>query len=162
MRPRMPIQTLRFLPTDVRVAARTLLKTPLFTAGAVATLALAISANAAIFSVVHGVLVRQLPFEQAERVFWIWSDQPARDRTPFNVPDFVDYRDGNRSLEGFAGYFAFNGNLSDDAEAERVQGVRATTNLFTVLGAKPALGRLLVGDDAAPGREHVAVLAHSL
>ncbi len=156
------LASLRQLPTDVRHALRALLKTPLFTAGALITLALAIGANAAIFSVVHSVLVRQLPFERAERVFWIWSDQPGRDRTPFNVPDFVDYRDRNRTLEGWAGYFPFNGNLSDEASAERVQGVRATTNLFTVLRARPALGRLLEPDDERPGREHVAVIAYSL
>jgi predicted permease len=156
------LASIRFLPTDFRFGARALLKTPLFTAGAIVTLALAISANAAIFSVVHGVLVRQLPFADADRVFWIWSDYPGRDRMPFNVPDFIDYRDRNRSLAGFAGFFAFNANLSDETEAERVQGVRATTDLFTILKARPALGRMLEPEDARPGREHVAVIAHSL
>ena len=150
------------LARDLRYGVRSLRRTPLFTCGAIATLALAIGANAAIFSVVHGVLLRQLPFEQPERLFWIWSNQPGRDRTPFNVPDFADYRDRNRTLQAFAGYFAFNANLSDVESAERVQGVRATTNIFDVLGIEPALGRLLRSDDERPGREHVVVLAHSL
>jgi hypothetical protein len=51
---------------------------------------LTVGATTAIFSVVYGVLLRQLPYRSVEQVFWIWSDQPGRDRTPFNVPDFID------------------------------------------------------------------------
>ena len=158
----MPTDWIALLASDLRYGVRSLQRTPLFTFGAIATLALAIGANAAIFSVVHGVLLRQLPFKQPERLFWIWSDQPGRDRTPFNVPDFADYRDRNLTLQAFAGYFAFNANLSDSESAERVQGVRATTNIFEVLGIEPELGRLLRSDDEKPGREHVVVLAHAL
>ena len=74
---------------DVKYGLRALRKTPAFTAGAVLTVALTVGATTAIFSVVYGVLLRQLPYRDVERVFWIWSDQPGRDRTPFNVPDFV-------------------------------------------------------------------------
>ena len=92
------------LASDLRYGVRSLQRTPLFTGGAIATLALAIGGNAAIFSAVHGVLLRQLPFEEPERLFWIWSDQPGRDRTPFNVPDFADYRERHRTrLQGQAG-----------------------------------------------------------
>src|SRR5215831_12235916 len=111
---------------DVHYSLRALRKTPAFTSAAVATVALTVGATTAIFSVVHGVLLRQLPYRNPEQVFWIWSDQPGRDRTPFNVPDFIDYRDSTRTLSGFAGFFAFGANLSDEATAERVQGTRAT------------------------------------
>ncbi|HWW86441.1 MAG TPA: ADOP family duplicated permease, partial [Vicinamibacterales bacterium] len=158
----MPAEWLSHLASDLRHGVRSLQRTPLFTCGAIATLALAIGANAAIFSVVHAVLLRQLPFKQPERLFWIWSDQPGRDRTPFNVPDFADYRARNRTLEAFAGFFAFSANLSDIESAERVQGLRATTNIFEVLGIEPELGRLLRSDDERPGNEHVVVLAHAL
>ncbi len=145
----------------MRYAIRALRKTPVFTIGAALTVALTVGATTAIFSVVHGVLLRQLPYRDASQVFWIWSDQPGRDRTPFNVPDFLDYRDSTQSLAGFGGYFAFSANLSDEAAAERVQGLRATGNLFAVLGAAARSGRLLQPADEQPGADHVAVLSES-
>ena len=108
---------------SIRYSLRALRKTPAFTLGAVVTVALTVGATTAIFSVVYGVLLRQLPYRDVEQVFWIWSDQPGRDRTPFNVPDFIDYRDSTRTLSGFAGFFAYSANLSDEAAAERVQGI---------------------------------------
>src|SRR5215471_10102560 len=122
--------------TGVRQAYRALRRTPAFAAGAIATVALAVGATTAIFSVVYGVLLRQLPYRDVDRVYWIWSDQPGRDRTPFNVPDFLDYRRGARTLDGFAGYFAYGANLSDEAAAERLQGLRVTGEFFDVLGAR--------------------------
>jgi predicted permease len=144
---------------DVRFGLRALRKTPAFTAGAVVTVALTVGTTTAIFSVVYGVLLRQLPYRNVEQVFWIWSDQPGRDRTPFNVPDFIDYRDSTRTLSGLAGFFACSANLSDEAAAERVQGILATGNLFDVLGAQARIGRLLQPADERPGAEHVVVLA---
>jgi len=144
---------------DARYSLRALRKTPVFTVGAVVTVALAVGATAAIFSVVHAVLLRQLPFRDVEQVFWIWSEQPGRDRMPFNVPDFIDYRDSIRTLSGLAGLFAYSANLSDETAAERVQGIRATGNLFDVLGAQARIGRLLQPSDERPDAEHVVVLA---
>jgi putative ABC transport system permease protein len=150
------------LVRDVRDGLRALRKTPAFALGAVVTVALTVGATTAIFSVVYGVLLRQLPYRGVERVFWISSDQPGRDRTPFNVPDFIDYRDSTRTLSGLAGFFAYGANLSDEAAAERVQGIRATGNLFDVLGARARIGRLLQPSDERPGADHVVVLAEPL
>ncbi len=147
------------LVRDVRYSLRALRKTPAFTAGAVVTVALTVGATTAIFSVVYGVLLRQLPYRNVEQVFWIWSDQPGRDRTPFNVPDFIDYRNSVRTFSGFAGFFAYSANLSDEAAAERVQGIRATGNLFDVMGVQARIGRLLQPSDERPGAEPVVVLA---
>src|SRR5215467_10708251 len=91
------------LRRDCRYTLRALRKSPAFTVGAIATVTLSVGATTAIFSVVYGVLLRQLPYSGVERAFWIWSDQPGRDRTPFNVPDFIDYRDSVTTLSGFAG-----------------------------------------------------------
>ncbi len=146
------------LVRDVRYSLRALRKTPAFTSGAVVTIALAVGATTAIFSVVYGVLLRQLPYRHVEQLFWMWSDQPGRDRTPFNVPDFIDYRDSTTTLSGFAGYFAYSANLSDEAAAERVQGIRATGNIFQVMGAHARIGRLLEPADERPGADHVVVL----
>jgi putative ABC transport system permease protein len=147
------------LARDIRYSLRALRKTPAFTAGAIATVALTVGATTAIFSVVYGVLLRQLPYRQVEQVYWIWSDQPGRDRSPLNVPDFIDYRDSTRTLSGFAGYFAYSANLSDEAAAELVPGIRATGNLFEVIGAHARTGRLLRASDEQPGAEQVVVLA---
>jgi putative ABC transport system permease protein len=153
------VTALSSLLRDVRFGLRTLRRTPAFAAGALLTVALTVGATTAIFSVVYGVLLRQLPYRDVERVFWIWSDQRGRDHTPFNVPDFIDYRDTTRSLSGFAGFFASGANLSDEAAAERVQGIRATGNVFDVLGARARIGRLLQPDDERPGADHVVVLS---
>jgi predicted permease len=146
------------LVRDARYSLRVLRKTPAFTIGAIATVALTVGATTAIFSVVYGVLLRQLPYRNVERVFWIWSDQPGRDRTPFNVPDFIDYRDATQTLSGFAGFFSYSANLSDEAAAERVQGIRATGNFFEIVGAGARIGRLLQPADERPGADHVVVL----
>src|SRR5262252_6485087 len=87
----------------VRYAVRVLRETPAFTLGAIVTVAVTVGATTAIFSVVYGVLLRQLPYHDVERVFWIWADQPGRDRTPFNVPDCIDYRESTRSRASFGG-----------------------------------------------------------
>ena len=142
---------------NVRYSLRSLRKMPAFTIGAIVTVALTVGAVTAIFSVVYGVLLRQLPYRDVEQVYWIWSDQP-RDRVPFNVPDFIDYRDSTRKLSGFAGYFAYSANLSDEAAAERIQGIRATGNLFDVLGAHARIGRLLQADDERHEAEQAVVL----
>ncbi|HWW83272.1 MAG TPA: ABC transporter permease [Vicinamibacterales bacterium] len=153
------IDSLWNLAHDIRYSLRTLRKTPAFTTGAILTVALTVGATTAIFSVVYGVLLRQLPYRQVEQVFWMWSDQPGRDRSPFNVPDFIDYRDSTRTLSGLGGYFAYSANLSDEAAAELVPGIRATGNLFDVIGAQARIGRLLLPGDERPGAEPVVVLA---
>jgi putative ABC transport system permease protein len=150
------------IPYGIRYSLRSLRKTPAFTLGAVVTIALTVGATTAIFSVVYAVLLRQLPYRGVDRVFWVWSDQPGRDRTPFNVPDFIDYRDGARTLDGLAGFFAYGASLTDEAAGERVQGLRATGNLFAVLGARPRLGRLLQPADDSAGADHVVVLTERL
>ena len=150
------------LTRDVRYGVRALRKTPAFTLGAITTVALTVGATTAIFSVVYGVLLRQLPYRDVERVFWMWSDQPNGGRAPFNVPDFIDYRDSIRALSGFAGFFAASANLTDGASAERLQGMRATGNLFDVLGAQARTGRLLDPGDERPGADRVVVLGDSL
>jgi predicted permease len=147
---------------DIRYSLRALRHTPAFTLGAIVTVALTVGATTAIFSVVYAVLLRQLPYRNVDRVFWVWSDQPGRDRTPFNVPDFIDYRDGARTLDGLAGFFNYGASLSDDAAGERLQGLRATGNFFDVLGAHPRLGRLLQPGDERPGADHVVVLTERL
>src|SRR5262245_48407850 len=154
------VRWLEDLWQDLRYGTRMLMKQPGFTLIAALTLALAIGANTAIFSLVNAVLLRQLPFEQPEQLAQIYSVRNAGDRYPFSLPDFCDYRDHSRSVM-LAGFAYWSGNLTGTGEPERVQGTRITADAFELLGVNAALGRTLLPSDDQPGNQHVVVLSHS-
>jgi len=137
-------------------------KSPAFSAVAILTLALGIGANSTIFSVVNAVLLRPLPFADSGRLLSIWGVRVNYDRYPFRIPDFIDYRARNRTFDDLAAYGSFSANLTGEAAPQRLQGLRATGNLFQMLGVRAAIGRALTSDDDTPGRPKVAVLTHGL
>jgi putative ABC transport system permease protein len=143
---------------DLRFAARRLLAAPGFSAAVVATLALAIGATTALFGVVQAVLLRPLPFRDPDAVVMIWSRQTARDKAPFNIPDFIDLRDGNDVLEETAGVASWSATLTGEGEPVRLQGLRVSGNFFELLQVGAAVGRPLVAADDRPGAARVAVL----
>jgi predicted permease len=147
---------------DLRFSLRMLMKTPAFSSAAILTLALAIGANAAIFSVVHAVLLRPLPFKDPSRLVWVWSKRVDRDKAPFNLPDFIDYRDRDRSCDAIAGMAYWSADLTGTGDAERIQGLRVSANLFALLGVEAAVGRTLVPEDDRPGAARVVVLTDGL
>ena len=147
---------------DLRHAARRLRRTPGFTLLALATLALGIGANAALFSVVDAVLLKPLPFSRPDRVYAIWSRHTSTDRYPFSLPEFCDYRDRNRSLEAVAGLAGWSGNLGGEGTTERLPGMRVSGSLFEMLGVSAAVGRLLRPSDDDAGSEKVVVLSQGL
>ena len=147
---------------DFRFALRQLRKSPAFTLVAILTLALGIGANVAIFSVVNAVLLRPFAFAQPEKLIWIWSQRPQTMRGNFTLPEFCDYRDQNTLLDGLAAIASYNANLTDQSEAERVQGVRLSANIFQILGVQPLLGRVLDAADDRPGAPAVALISHGL
>jgi predicted permease len=147
---------------DLRHAARRLGRTPGYTLLALATLALGIGMNTALFSVVHAVLLKPLPFSRPDELYVIWSRHTSTDRYPFSLPEFCDYRDRARSLAAVAGIAAWSGNLAGEGTTERIPGQRVSGNFFEMLGAVPALGRTLRPADDAPGNEKVVVLSHRL
>jgi predicted permease len=147
---------------DVKYAARRLSRTPGFTLLALATLALGIGANAALFSVVDAVLLRPLPFSRPEGLVAIWSRHTSTDRYPFSLPEFCDYRDRNQSLQAVAGLAGWTGSLVGEETTERLSGMRVSGNLFEMLGVSAALGRALRPSDDDPGSEKVVVLSHGL
>ncbi len=152
------------LREDLRFAVRRLRKDPGFTAVAILTLALAIGANTAIFSVVNGVLLRPLPFLEPERLFWVVS-QVSRDKPgPLAMAQHAFLSAQARPFSGLTAYPGINSgfNLSGEGAPERVLGTRVTQPFFEVLGVQPALGRGFLPEEDVPGGARVVVLSHEL
>jgi len=146
---------------DLRYALRALARTPGFTIAVILTLALGIGANSAIFSVVHGVLLRPLPYSQPDRVVMLYGRYPQFGRTSTSLPDFRDWRDGSRSFEQLAARHNGTFVLTGEGEPERVIADRVTSNFFDVFGVKPMLGRaFLPEEDKMGGDDRVVVLSH--
>ena len=147
---------------DLKFAVRLLIKSRGFTAVAVLTLAVGIGANTAIFSLVNAVLLRQLPYKSPDQLVRVWSSRTDRDKANFSLPDFIDYRDQNRTLEQISGFSTWNANLVNAGEPERVFGVRSSANIFQMLGVNAEIGRTLLNEDDNPSNPRVVVLSHGL
>lgn len=144
---------------DVRYGARTLGKSPGFTAVILLTLALSIGANTAIFSVIEGVLLRPLPYPQANRIvrlFFSSHDFPKFELNPF---DFRDFRARNRSFQELAAFTRGDVQLSGSGEPVNLAGFRVTAGYFKVLGLAPARGREFDTHDELPGNGGVVILS---
>jgi predicted permease len=152
------------LVQNVGYALRILRRAPGFTAVAVATFALGIGANTAVFSVVRSVVLRPLPFPDDERLAVILMRWPSFDMDDFpsSPPEYVAYRDHSRSWEELAAYEQRSVTLTADGrEAERVRIALATSNLFPTLRIEPVLGRRFTADDSREGSNRVAVVSHA-
>jgi putative ABC transport system permease protein len=156
------IQTIWY---DIRYAIRTLLKKPAFTFTTMLVLALGIGANTAIFSVVNAVLLRSLPYADADRVLMIWEND-ALEGNPRNAlapGNFVDFRDQNQVFQQVGFYTQPSGmNLTGTDESERVQVAGASASLFQLLGVPAARGRVFTAEDDKPGANQLAVITHGL
>jgi putative ABC transport system permease protein len=152
---------------DLRRLARGLAARPAFTLLVVATLALGIGANTAIFSVVNGVLIRSLPYPDPDRLVMVWGTDDARGETESRVsyPDFRDWRETSASFEDLAAYWTLPNtdvNLTGGGEPERVPVARVTAGYFEVLGVTPVIGRGFRPEENVAGNHRVAVLSHGL
>jgi putative ABC transport system permease protein len=148
---------------DVRYGARMLTKHKAFTAVAVITLALGIGANTAIFSVVNELLLRPLPYRDAERIVMLWEVSPeGRRQNTTSRANFRAWRSQNSSFEHMAAFSDQRFNLTDTGEPEELSAQMATPELFRILGVDPLLGRALLPDDGGPGKAPVAVLSYPL
>ena len=145
--------------SDFTHAARSLARVPGFTFIVMATLALAIGANAAIFSVVNAVLLEPLPFPHADRLVYIGGSAPGTDQPPeFGVPDelFFEYRESVPAIEDIALYGTGSATTRVDAQVDQLFVTRATPSFFTTLGAQPLYGRLPTDQDD----DTVVVISH--
>jgi len=150
--------------SDLRYAFRMLLKSPGFSIVAIATLALGIGANSAIFSVVDTVMLRALPYPHPEQLVTIWgtSARDANARELVSVPDMLDFRAQSRSFSAVAAYSGAWTVLTGVGEAQELDGVAVDGDFFEALGVAPMLGRGFTAEEAKPGAPNVVVLSYNL
>jgi len=153
---------------DFRFVLRQLRKSPGFSIIAIAVLALGLTANAAIFSLVNGVLLRSLPFAEPERLVALFERDVIDNNNPYNsvAPgNFLDWQRLTKTLDRIAGIsfasFNFSGG-SISAAAERIDGCAGSGNLFETLGITPILGRTFLPDEDRPGSTRVAIVSYDL
>jgi putative ABC transport system permease protein len=149
---------------DIRYGLRMLRKNPGFTLVAVLTLALGIGANTAIFSMVHGVLLTPLPFNEPDRLVMVWEKNYVRGRehNVVNPGNFMRWRERNQVFESMSALGKFNVTLTGEGDPERIPLGYVSGNLFSTLGARAIIGRGLLAEDGEEGAEDVVVLSHAL
>ncbi|PYM10371.1 MAG: permease, partial [Verrucomicrobia bacterium] len=147
---------------DLKFALRQLLKNPGFTAVAVLTLALGIGANTAIFSAVNALILRPLPYKDPGRLAQVfWQNEKTREQSFWvSPPDFVDLRNQSTAFEEIAGWRPWDFVDRQDEEPVRLKGAAITTNLFTMLGTQPFLGRTFLPEEAQATNSPVVILSH--
>jgi putative ABC transport system permease protein len=155
---------MRTLLQDARYAVRMLRKKPAFTSIAIITLALGIGANTAIFSVVHAVLLRPLPFHRPDELVRLTSEFQNLKITDagLSVPELFDYRDRAGIFEAVSGIYPINANITWVDQPERVEALLVDVNYFSLLGVSAQIGRTFEPDDYTPGITEVAVISDSL
>ncbi|HJQ41188.1 MAG TPA: ABC transporter permease, partial [Thermoanaerobaculia bacterium] len=150
---------------DLRYALRSLAHAPGFAAAAILTLAIAIGANTAMFSILYGVVLQPLAFEQPERVMRVFQTDKhnASFREGASMPDFEDWKAQQRVFSRIAGMTTRTVNITaPNADAEQIGGLGVSHDFFALLGVKPILGRAFVPSDDTPGAEPVVILNEAL
>jgi len=148
---------------DLRYAVRALIRQPAFTAAVVLTLALGIGANTAIFSVVHGVLLRPLPYLNDGELMIIRTRFASGQTETASLPDYTDWKSQNASFARMTAYANSNDNLAAvGGEPERVPSARVVQDFFQTLGVTPAAGRWFLPDEFVFGSHRVVVLSQGL
>jgi predicted permease len=149
---------------EFRVAIRVLAKSPAFVLIAVATLALAIGANTAVFSLVNALLIRPLPYDSPQNLVLLWEEFTAQglERIPVSVPEFLDYEKQTKSYSRIAASTYTDFNLTGGDIAERIQGASVSPALFPLLGVQPIRGRWFADNEQGEGRDDVVVISGRL
>src|SRR6185437_1695469 len=155
-----PREHWQILTSDCGYALRMMRKNAGFTAVAILTLALGIGANTAIFSVVHSVLLRSLPYPQANQLIFIRQQEKkvGIEDLSFSVKEIEDYRAQNRTLSGLVEYHAMSFTLFGHGDPERVRTGVVSANYFELFGVQPLLGRTFLPEDEKLGAPPVLVL----
>jgi predicted permease len=148
--------------SDLKFAFRQLLKNPGFTTVAVLTLALGIGANTAIFSVIDGVLLKPLHYDQPGQLVQVWEAPSPGKRNSVSPGVFLDWKQQSVTFDSLAAFNFAALNLTGTGEPERVYGVRISANGLNVLRARALLGRTFIADEDQPGKDKVVVLTYHL
>jgi len=148
---------------DLRLAFRSLIKTPGFTFVAIVTVALAICANTTVFSLVNALLIRPLPYKNPQELVLLWEKFSAQglDQIPVSAPEYLDYAKELRSLE-IAAFDYVDLNLTAGEMPERIAGAVVTPSLFPVLGVEPMRGRGFTQNEFGEGNDNVVVVSERL
>lgn len=148
---------------DVRYAIRQLMKTPGFTLTAVLTLALGIGVNAAMFSVIDQVLLRPLPYKNADRLVQMgFARDDGRGFGPVSLPDLKDWQARAHSFQGIGFYETQAITIKGKDDAHVTAQVLVSTNIFDLLGVHPQMGRNFIADDAKAGNNQIVLLGHDI
>ena len=159
-----PADALRTLRQDIQYALRVLRKSPGFTAVALATLALGIGANSAIFSVVNGVLLQPLPYRQPDRLVYLYSQFPTMGFDEFWIspPEYRELQQRSRSFSSIGAWRTGRVNVAGAENPVRVTSAVVSAEFFTALGVSPILGRPFTTDEDRPNGPAVAVISQGL
>ena len=149
---------------DLIYGGRMLRRNPGFAAVAILTLAIGIGANAVIFSVVNGVLLRPLPFPDSQRIVTLWESDANRGvvHGTASAAEFLDWRDMNHSFQDLSGWRALYFTITGNGEPEQVWGSQVSGNFFGMLQVSPYLGRDFSAEDEQRGHEQVVILSYAL
>ncbi|PZR77979.1 MAG: ABC transporter permease [Chthoniobacterales bacterium] len=149
---------------DFRFAFRVLLKNPAFTLVAIATIALAIGANTAVFSLVNALLIRPLPYRAPSGLVLLWEKFSGQglDVIPVSAPEYLDYEKQTRSFAGIAACDYVDLNLTGGEMLERIQGAVVSPSLFPLLGVEPVRGRVFTPSEYGEGNDGVVVISERL
>jgi predicted permease len=147
---------------DIRYGLRVLAKNPGFAAIAILTLALGIGANTALFSIVHGVLLKPMPYQNPEQLVDLYWTTPTDQKFPFSLPDFLDIQKQNHSFASMAAYFYTAYSLLGTGDAERLEGEMVSAEFFPMLNIKPLLGRTFFPEEDKLGAAPVVVIGDDL
>jgi putative ABC transport system permease protein len=147
---------------DLRYGWRTLAKTPGFAAVAILTLAIGIGANTAIFSFVDGVLLRPLPYKDADRIVRVLEKPPRGARNGISTLNFLDWQKDNESFDFMAATTGGAATLTGTGEPVQLNGARVSAHYFDIYGIHAGLGRTFLPGEDQPGKDHVVVLSHAL
>ncbi len=147
---------------DAHYGLRTLLKNPGFTAIAVLTLALGIGANAALFSVVNGVLLNPLPYQEPEKLVALYAKSREFSRSSISYPNFLDWQRENRSFTALAAFRSEDLNLTGVGQPERLKTEMISATFFPILGVRPLIGRVFSEQEDQLGRDPVILLSEGL
>ena len=143
---------------DLRYAIRMLQKNRAFTAVALLTLALGISANTAVFSIVNGVLLNSLPFPAADKLVILFESKPNFTEGSISYPNFLDWKRDNRSFTSIAAYRPDSFSLTGTGESEQVNGKMVSADFFSIFGVNPSRGRMFSEEEDQLGAGHVVLV----